>query len=140
PIFGFCSEQIRLGLPSLAMAAFLILITALVPARAAVAIQEVKSDKGVTAWLVEDYTVPLVSIRFVFEGGSTQNPDDKLGLDDLMSGLFDEGAGDLVPDAFQDALDDGGAEMCCSAGADSMSGSMRTLSATREEAFRLLPL
>jgi len=140
PIFGFCGTQARLGLPSLAMAFVLILITALVPARAAVDIQEVRSDKGITAWLVEDYTVPLVSIRFVFEGGTTQDPDDKLGLANLMSGLFDEGAGDMDSDAFQEALDDVGAEMSFSATSDSIAGSMRTLADTREEAFRLLSL
>ena len=39
-----------------------------------VAIQEVKSERGVTAWLVEDYTVPIVTIRFSFQGGNTQDP------------------------------------------------------------------
>ncbi len=43
-------------------------------ARAAVAIQEVRSAGGVTAWLVEDYTVPIVAIRFAFEGGSDAGP------------------------------------------------------------------
>ena len=33
-------------------------------------IQEVTSPKGITAWLVEDYSVPIIAIRFVFDGGS----------------------------------------------------------------------
>ena len=40
------------------------------PARAEVSIQDVVSPKGVSAWLVEDYTVPIISIRFAFKGGS----------------------------------------------------------------------
>jgi zinc protease len=110
------------------------------PALAEVKIQEVKSDKGITAWLVEDYTVPIITINFAFMGGATQDPAGKEGLATLMSGLFDEGAGDLDSDAFQSRLDDAGAEMRFSAGQDAMSGSMRMLADQRREAFDLLAL
>lgn len=110
------------------------------PALAAVKIQEVTSDSGVTAWLVEDYSVPIVSVNFAFEGGSTQDPVGKEGLAELMSGLFDEGAGDMPRAAFQEALDLSGAEMSFSASPDAFLGSLRTLAEDREEAFRLLEL
>ena len=118
----------------------LYLFAAAAPANAEVAIQEVKSDKGITAWLVEDYSVPIVTINFSFEGGSTQDPVGKEGLAELMTGLFDEGAGDLDSDAFQSKLDDAGAEMRFSAGRDTISGSMRTLAENKDEAFDLLRL
>ncbi|TIX63949.1 MAG: insulinase family protein, partial [Mesorhizobium sp.] len=54
-------------------------------ARAAMNIQEVKSEKGITAWLVEDHTVPIVAIRFVFDGGTAQDPAGKEGLANLMT-------------------------------------------------------
>ena len=110
------------------------------PARSAVDIQVVRSDSGVTAWLVEDYTVPIIAIRFLFEGGSTQDPPGKEGLANLMTGLFDEGAGDMDAETFQLALDDAAAEMGFSAGRDAISGQMRTLAETRMEAFGLLRL
>lgn len=110
------------------------------PASAEVAIQEVKSDRGVTAWLVEDYTIPLITINFAFDGGSTQDPVGKEGLATLLAGLFDEGAGDLDSDAFQSRLDDAGAEMRFSARQDTMSGSMRMLADQRREALDLLAL
>ncbi len=116
----------------------LCLLAAGVPASAEVAIQEVKSDKGITAWLVEDYSVPIISINFAFEGGSTQDPTGKEGLAELMTGLFDEGAGDLDSEAFQAKLDDAGAEMRFNAGRDSISGSMRMLAENKDEAFDLL--
>lgn len=109
-------------------------------ARAAVEIQEVVSDKGVRAWLVEDYTVPIVTMRFAFRGGSTQDPEGKEGLANLMTGLFDEGAGDLDSDAFQKALDEAGAEMSFDQSRDELSGSIRMLAETREKAFDLLRL
>lgn len=125
---------------AVAFAAYFLILSALQPARAAVDIQEVKSDGGITAWLVEDYTIPLIAIRFSFEGGTTQDPAGKEGLVNLMSGLFDEGAGDLDSDAFQLALDDAGAEMRFGAGPDAMSGAMRMLSDKRDEALHLLNL
>ncbi|RWE61109.1 MAG: insulinase family protein [Mesorhizobium sp.] len=109
-------------------------------ARAAMSIQEVTSSKGITAWLVEDYSVPLVAIRFVFDGGTTQDPVGKEGLANLMRGLFDEGAGDLDSEAFQIKLDDVGAEMSFEAARDGTYGSMRMLAEQRDAAFDLLRL
>ncbi|WP_413774734.1 M16 family metallopeptidase [Mesorhizobium sp. AR10] len=114
----------------------------LLPALAARAmdIQQVTSPKGITAWLVEDHTVPIVAIRFVFDGGTTQDPAGKEGLVNLMTGLFDEGAGDLDSEAFQTKLDDVGAEMGFDARRDGTYGSMRMLAEQKDAAFDLLRL
>lgn len=109
-------------------------------ARAEVKIQEVVSPKGVKAWLVEDYTVPVIAIRFSFEGGSTQDPTGKEGIANLMTAMFDEGAGDLESDAYQIKLDDAGAEMGYDADRDRFQGSMRMLADQKNEAFELLRL
>ena len=106
----------------------------------AMTIQEVKSEKGITAWLVEDYTVPIVSLRFAFQGGSSQDPAGKEGTANLMSGLFDEGAGDLDSDTFQTRLDTAGAEMRFEATRDGVYGSMRMLAEKRDDALGLLKL
>ena len=47
--------------------------------------------------------MPIIAIRFAFDGGRTQDPAGKEGLVNLMTGLFDEGAGDLDSEAFQTA-------------------------------------
>ena len=128
-------------LPAAAFAAtFLALLVVALPARAEVKIQEVVSPGGIRAWLVEDYTVPIVSVRFAFRGGTTQDPKGKEGLANLMTGLFDEGAGELDSDAFQIALDDAGAEMSFSSSPDAIYGSMRMLADRQDEAFGLLKL
>lgn len=126
------------AIPFLAMLALLLVFA--LPARSDVNIQKVDSEKGITAWLVEDYTVPIVTLRFAFEGGSSQDPDGKEGLANLISGLFDEGAGDLDSDAFQEKLDDVGAEMRFSSSRDAIYGSMRVLAEDRPAAFDLLRL
>ncbi|EXL08850.1 M16 family metallopeptidase [Aquamicrobium defluvii] len=122
------------------VAALACLLVFALPARSGVNIQEVHSEKGITAWLVEDYTVPIVTLRFAFEGGSSQDPAGKEGLANLMSGLFDEGAGDLESDAFQEKLDDVGAEMRFSSSRDAIYGGMRVLAEDRQVAFDLLRL
>lgn len=109
-------------------------------AQAEMKIQEVVSPKGVKAWLVEDYTVPIIAVRFAFTGGSTQEPAGKEGLANLMTGLFDEGAGTLDSEAFQVRLDDAGAEMGFSETRDAIYGSMRMLADQKDEAFDLLRL
>lgn len=131
----------RLAAPAFTLLlSLLFLVLPAITARAAVAIQEVKSDKGITAWLVEDYTVPIIAVRFVFDGGSSQDPAGKEGLANLMTGLFDEGAGDLGSDAFQTRLDDAGAEMSFNETRDGIYGSMRMLAERRDDAFDLLRL
>lgn len=138
--------KLRILRVRLAISAATLLLTALflvlpaITARAAVTIQEVKSDSGVTAWLAEDYSVPLVTIRFVFDGGSTQDPPGKEGLAYLMTGLFDEGAGDMDSEAFQVRLDDVGAEMSFNNTSDGIYGSMRMLADSKDGAFDLLRL
>ena len=125
---------------TLFLALAFVTLPAIMAARAAVDIQEVTSKSGVTAWLVEDYTVPVIAARFAFKGGSTQDPQGKDGLSTLMTGLFDEGAGDLDSDAFQERLDEVGAEMSFTATRDTVYGTMRMLADERENAFGLLKL
>src|SRR5690606_16213674 len=69
-----------------------------------------------------------------------QDPVGKEGQTTLMTGLFDEGAGDLDADAFQERLDEVGAEIGFSAGQDVVQGQMRTLADERANAFELLRL
>ncbi|PWK75505.1 pitrilysin family protein [Aminobacter sp. AP02] len=125
---------------TLTLALMFLVLPAVVAARAEVRIQEVKSDKGITAWLVEDYSVPIIAIKFRFDGGSTQDPLGKEGLGNLMTGLFDEGAGDLDSEAFQTKLDEAGAEMGFSESKDAVGGGMRMLADRQDEAFDLLEL
>jgi zinc protease len=128
----------RLVASILALAVFT--FPAIAPVQAAVKIQEVTSEKGISAWLVEDYTVPIITVRFAFKGGSTQDPETKDGLATLITGLFDEGAGDLEADAFQEKLDEVGAEMGFEATSDAIYGEMRMLADSKDEALGLLEL
>jgi zinc protease len=106
------------------------------PARAAT-VQEITSPSGLTAWLVEDYTVPVVAMNVAWRGGSAQDPADRPGLANLMSGLLDEGAENLDSRAFQAKLEDLSIELTFEAGADAFYGNLRTLQTNLDEAIDL---
>jgi zinc protease len=106
----------------------------------AIEIQRIVSARGVEAWFVHDRSVPIVSVSFSFKGGSALDPPGKEGLAEMVSGLLDEGAGDLDSTAFQAALKDISASISFDAGRDRFGGGMRTLADNRDAAFRLLRL
>ena len=106
----------------------------------AIDIQKVVSPHGITAWLVEDNSIPMVSMSFAFAGGAAQDPADRPGVASMLSGLLDEGAGKLDSKAFQAKLDDLSIEMSFNAGRDNFYGSLKTLDANRDEAAHLLKL
>jgi zinc protease len=87
-----------------AWAGFAFMLLVAVPARA-LTVEPVTSPGGVTAWLVEDHSLKIVSLRLTFRGGSALDPKGKEGLGNLISGLLDEGAGDLDSAAFHARLE-----------------------------------
>ena len=101
-------------------------------------IQRVRGPGGIEAWLVQDGSVPVISLSFAFEGGAALDPEGKEGLADMVSSLLDEGAGGRDSEAFQKALEDIAASLDFDAGRDWFRGSLRTLSAHEEPAFDLL--
>lgn len=110
------------------------------PAQAA-EVEEVVSPGGITAWLIEDHSLPVTAMEFSFEGsGAEMDPEGKAGLADMASSLIDEGAGPYDSEAFQGILNDQSITLRFSAGRDSFSGSFYTLNRYRDQAFELLKL
>ena len=124
-----------LALPVLGM---LVVLTP-VPAKA-IEIERVISDGGIEAWLVEDRSLPIISMQFVFPGGAATDPRDRMGLANMVSGLLDEGAGALGSQDFQRRLADESISLSFNASRDNFGGSLKTLTRNRDEAFDLLRL
>ncbi len=103
-------------------------------------VQVIKAPPGAEAWLVEDHTVPVISLTFSFEGGLAYDPDDKPGTGHLVSLLLDEGAGDMTSQEYQGKLEDNAINESFTAGRDAFYGSISTLSANRDLAFGLISL
>jgi zinc protease len=103
-------------------------------------IQEVKSPGGISAWLVEEHSIPLIAMSFSFRAGTASEPPDKAGITYFLSGMLDEGAGPLDADAFRKRRDELSARISFESSSDFFSGSFQTLSETRDDSFDLLRL
>ena len=108
------------------------------PSYAATKIQHLVSPGGIEAWFVQDATVPLIAMEYAFSGGAAQDPADKPGVSNLVSGLLDEGSGDLDSKTFHERLERRAIELSFSSTRDYFHGSLRMLKDTRDEAFDLL--
>ncbi len=105
---------------------------------AAVEIQEVTSPGGIEAWLVEESSIPFVAIEIRFKGGTSLDPEGKRGVTNLMTGLIEEGAGDLDAREFARARDALAASYRFDVWDDALSVSARFLTENRDEAVSLL--
>jgi len=119
--------------------AFLMLLTSRAHVLA-VEITKVESRSGVTALLVEDYTLPIISLAFSFKGGISQDPEGKTGTVRLMTAMMNEGAGEYDSAGFREKLEELGIEMGFSSSRDFVVGSLRTVRSDRDAAFEMLRL
>jgi zinc protease len=103
-------------------------------------IETVTSPGGIKAWLVEERSVPLVAVRFAFDGGSSQDPAGKEGVSNFLSGMLDEGAGDLNAQSFQERMEEIAMRMGFEGSRDHFYGSFETLTVNRAKAVELLTL
>lgn len=103
-------------------------------------IKEIVTPLGIKAWLVEDRSVPIVSLSFSFQGGTAGESRSQRGITSLMATLLTDGAGSLDAQAFRKRLEDASVALSFSASHDRFGGGMRLLSANRQEAFELLAL
>ncbi len=106
----------------------------------AVDIQRVESPGGIEAWLVEEHSIPIIAVEIAFDGGGALDPRGKEGLANLLSGLLDEGAGDLDSQAFQGRLEELAIRLGFDSYRDTFWASLKTLTENRDEAFALLGL
>ena len=114
---------------------------ALVASRAeAIEIKEVTTPLGIKAWLVEDSSTPVVALSFSFASGSSSDPENGQGLTSLTASLLTDGAGPLDAQAFKQRQEDASVGLGFGASLENVSGSLRLLSAHRDEAFELLRL
>lgn len=108
------------------------------PVQAAIEIQEVTSPAGFKAWLVEEHSIPFTAIEIRFKGGSSLDPEGKRGVINLMTGLIEEGAGDMDARAFIEARDSLAASYNFDVYDDAFSVSARFLTENRDQAVALL--
>jgi zinc protease len=117
----------------------LLLVLVTLPA-GAVTVEKVTSPGGVTAYLVQDHSNPILAMEVAFRAGATQDPKGKAGTANMVAGLLDEGAGNLDSLAFQSKLEDLAIELGFDAGKDHFHGHLKTLTEHRDTAFDMFRL
>ncbi len=113
-------------------------VLAALPARAEVKIQEVISPGGITAWLVEEPSIPFMALELRFRGGGSLDRPGKRGAMNLMTGLLEEGAGELDSRGFARELENLAARFGYDLSADALSISAQFLTENRDDAVQLL--
>tara|TARA_R110002094_G_scaffold13382_4_gene23886 strand:- start:839 stop:2155 length:1317 start_codon:yes stop_codon:yes gene_type:complete len=118
--------------------ALILTVVASLPVRAEVAIQSVTSPGGLTAWLVEEPSIPFVALEIRFRGGASLDVPDKRGAINLMTGLIEEGAGDMDARAFTKEAEALATSFDFDVSRDSVSISARFLTENRDASMALL--
>jgi zinc protease len=121
-------------------AAALFAVVSLTQSAHAMKIQTVKSPGGIEAWLVEEHAVPILALKFAFAGGNSQDPVGKEGLANFVTGMLDEGAGELTSEQFQQRMEELAMRMSFEDGKDAFYGNLETLTVNRDKSAELLRL
>ena len=107
-------------------------------ALADIEIKQVTSPGGINAWVVEEPSIPFVALEIRFRGSASLDLPGKRGATNLMTGLLEEGAGDMTAQEFQTAREALAASFSFRAYDDTLSISARFLTENKGEALELL--
>ena len=97
-----------------------------------------KTPNGITVWLVERHTLPMVSISVAVPSGSAQDPADLPGLAHITANMLDEGAGERNAVELSSAVNDLGATLSVGNTADGSFASLTVLKKNYGPAFAIL--
>jgi len=106
--------------------------------QANVAVKSITSPGGLSAWVLEEPAIPFTALNLMFSGGAALDPPDKRGAAFLMTGLLEEGAGDLDSQAFAAEIEALSASFSFDVSDDTLSVSVRFLTENRTETLALL--
>ena len=94
-----------------------------------------KTPNGITVWLLEQPSFPVVSIALSIPSGSSADPVGKAGLAHITSSMLDEGAGDRDAITISTEINDLGADLWTSARVDGSRVQLSTLAKHLDRAF-----
>ena len=104
-------------------------------------VNEIISDKGYKAWMIEDHYLPIISIKLAFtKSGSAYDSLDKQGLSFMISNILGEGAGELSSLEYRRRLEELATTIEFEVDDDSFYVSVTTLEKNLEESLKLLNL
>lgn len=106
--------------------------------QAEIDIKQVTSPGGIKAWVVEEPSIPFVALEIRFRGSASLDLPGKRGATNLMTGLLEEGSGDMSAQEFQTAREALAASYGFRAFDDTLSISAQFLTENKTEALALL--
>jgi len=106
----------------------------------ATTVTEVKSQKGISAWLVKEHSIPFVALEIRFKGGTTLDRNGKRGAIYFMSALMNEGAGDLESSQFNAEMERLALKLDFDVYQDSLRVSVKFLAENKDEAIDFLKM
>src|SRR5215475_7740346 len=103
-------------------------------------IRQIRSPGGISAWLVEERSLPIIAIRFAFDGGSAQEAVGKEGTAGLLAAMLDQGGGDLSGPDYQKQIERLSVRLAFDSDRDTFFGNFETLTKNLAKASELLHL
>ncbi|WOR16005.1 pitrilysin family protein [Hyphomonas sp. FCG-A18] len=103
-------------------------------------IQQFTTPGGVSVWLVEEPSIPILSLRMAWEVGTTSDPVGQEGLTNAMVYQMNEGAGELDSQAFSKRMEELNMSFGCAAGRENTYCNASMLTDNAKEAFELIAL
>lgn len=97
-----------------------------------------KAGNGMTVWLLERHTLPLVSATVTVTSGSAADPKERAGLAFVTADMLDEGAGKRSAVELSSAVNDLGASLVTGARVDGSYASITVLKKNWKPAFDIL--
>jgi zinc protease len=97
-----------------------------------------KAGNGMTVWLLERHTLPLVSATVTVASGSAVDPKERAGLAFITADMLDEGAGKRSAVDLSSAVNDLGASLVTGARMDGSYASITVLKKNWKPAFDIL--
>jgi len=98
----------------------------------------VKLSNGMTLWLLERHTLPLVAVSISVQAGSADDPAGKEGLASITADMMDEGAGSRSAIEVSTALQDLGASLRTQVSLDGATFSLSVLKKSFGQAFGIV--
>ena len=119
---------------------FLFLNLILFTSKNSIAIQfkSLETKSGIEFWLIEDKSLPLVSMSFSFKGGSILDPVGKDGVMNLMTSLLDEGTKNFTASEYRLYKRENGIKISFSTSKERIEGTFQVVKPRLQEGFYLL--
>lgn len=103
-------------------------------------IQQFVTPGGISVWLVEEPSIPILSLRMAWQAGRTNDPEGMEGLSNAMVYHMNEGAGELDAQAFFKRMEELNMSFSCGTSNESTYCNASMLTDNAADSFEMIAL